>query len=258
MRGLVLVDRVCLDRWIAYPLLEDPAAGPALAPAVDAGPAWGIEGLARHVGPFVGQVTRAMGEPSAHMFTSTAPEVLSHPTSIAAMDDMLGPVDDRTRMGRPDDLRALVDLYAAYEYQRIPTRWRLRGHLKTVLARLPVVVAEQDGRIVGAMRGEAMSGRTLVWDDATVLPEYRGRKLSLAMNRRALDVTIQLGRGSAGTIQPTNPIRMPRDLPEWIDFDPDGLVALFQRLSQPVRFRGQNRLRQIAETVEGRRRRRPW
>jgi GNAT superfamily N-acetyltransferase len=243
---------------MAYPLLEDPAAGGALAAVIDNGPAWAVEGLARHVGPVVSRLTRAEGVPSARMFSfSPNPQVLNQSAVTAMLDDMFGPVDDRTRIAGSNDLNALVDLYGGYEYQRIPTRRRLRVHLAGVLARLPVVVAEHNGQLVGAMRGEAMSEHTIVWDDSTVLPEYRGQKLSLAMMRRAMEVTIRLGRGAAGTVQPSNPIRIPRDLPEWLGFDPDGLIALFQRLRPPVRFRGQNRLRQIAEAVEGRRRPRP-
>jgi hypothetical protein len=192
----------------------------------------------------------------AQTFVHMEHHVISEPGMTTLLDEQLGPVDDRTRLARPSDLGALVDLYEAYEYQRIPTRRRLRTKLARVLDRLPVIVIERDGKLIGAMRGEAMSARTILWDDSTILPEYRDQGLWLTIARRGLQTAIDLDRGSAGILQPTNRLQIPEELPEWWDYQPGELKSVFIRLTPPVHFRGQNRLRRLVEAVEGRRRQR--
>src|SRR5207237_8159781 len=56
--GMMLLDRICFDRWIAHPLLEDVAAAEVLAPCIDSSPAWAAEGVSPHVLPFVGRLAR--------------------------------------------------------------------------------------------------------------------------------------------------------------------------------------------------------
>jgi hypothetical protein len=253
LAGLLLLDNYCLDRWVAHPLIEDAAAARVLAPIIDDSSSWGIEGMGRHVSAFEGLVTRAVGAPASRLFVLVHYEFFRQPGAAKFADDMLGPLDSRTRLAGHRDLSALVELYDGFEIQRIPTRRRLRAYLGRVLDRLPVIVAERDGKIVAATRGEAQSAYTMLWDDATVLPEYRGQKLNLAMIRRALDIAASMQLNSAGTMQPSNPTRIPTEVPGPTG-GPDRLTGMLQRLAMPPeRFHGQYRLRRLSETLEGRR-----
>src|SRR5437588_10185979 len=111
--------------------------------------------------------------------------------------------------------------------------------------------------MVGAMRADAMSPRTLMLGEITVLPEYRRRNLANGLCNLAVEVVREHGRGVAGSFRQDNPMPVEDYNPEWLQgFDPTARTWVFIPLGAPLWFRGQGRLRTAAEAVGGRRPRR--
>lgn len=181
--GVVLVTRLCFDRWYAKPLLLDDRAAPLVARAVDRSRARGLFGPEEHVGPLVPFLSRA-GRVRT-MPWAWVPPPLPPPESA---------LDPRTRLATRADFGALVDLYRTFDLDPVPPR-RVAGVLARVLDRHMIVVAEEQGRLVAAMRAETRSRRYLYWGGLTVRPESRNRSLARAVILRTHAVSRDCGLG---------------------------------------------------------------
>lgn len=235
--GLVLLIRVCLDRWSASPVVLDQTAARALAACVDRSVAWEVVGPASHVGPLVPHLRRARA-------------VLEMPLVGAATPvEPLEPVDERTRLATLADLGDLLSLYAGYELDLVPTRRRLRRFLIEALQQRPLVVAEAGGRIVGAARCDGLTRRYAFWSGLTVLPEHRGGGLSWAIAMRAMEISAGRGLAVQAAIFPTNPWRVADKAAGREEYSEHAWLEV--PLRAPRRFRGQARLRRLVERLEG-------
>jgi GNAT superfamily N-acetyltransferase len=239
--GLVVTTRICPGRWYASPFLADPAAAPALAAWIDRGPAWVVEGTAPHVLPLVDGITRARPPASVPFHGAAEP--------VPAFIDP----DSRTRRAGPGDLDALVELYDGFKLDPIPTRLRWKAFLRHKLATEPVVVAEVDGRLVGAMRLDWASRRFAFWWGLMVRPEYRGLGLGNAVMARGMEIAEALDLRMCGTIGPTNPMTIVGSA-NWAEtvaedrhWQQDWVVLWLQ---PPQQFRGHHKVRRAWERAE--------
>jgi len=176
LAGLVLLERLDVDRWVARPLLADPAAGAVAAARIAQSPAWAVLGTAPHVDPVVEHLDRVS-------------RVQRRP--FTAVDDpiRLGPPDPRSRLASPADLPALVDLYEGYDTELWPTRTRVRRFLADTLESTFVVVAAEGRSLLGAYLCDARSRATLLWTGLVVVPEARHRGVRRALVDQALALT---------------------------------------------------------------------
>jgi hypothetical protein len=240
--GVLVLWRMCRDRWRAMVWLFDPSGAEPLGKQLDRSPAHAVIGLHDHVGPVLEHTSRTR-------LVQELPLWAGRPMDT---DEMLA--DERARLATPEDLEALVEVYRTYELDPFPTVPRLRGYLREMLAMgRPIVVVEQDGRVVGAIRCDARTERWLFWNAAGVLPEYRGRGLSWSMTWRLVAVTKELGRGIVTSRAPTNPVPRTRvitpEVLERADFVEDILIEA--HLKRRVRVRGMGKLVKLLERIEG-------
>ena len=239
--GVVVVARLCRDRWYATPAVVDVAAGPLLASAVDASPAWEVTGGAAHVAALAPHLRRTRSSVEVDL-------VGAGPMSGDFLEQ-----DPRCRQAGMADVDALVEVYAGFELEETPTRPRLRAFLARTLRHRPVVVLEEDGRIAAAIRCEFRSDRFDLWSGMTILPAFRGRKLYGPINNLASALTLGSGRGTCGTIAATNRMS-PEGHPQAVNH----LDAIFRRpwavvrLQSPAQWPGARRARALVERVEGR------
>ncbi len=159
--AVVLVGRLCRDWWFAKPLLLREDAAQPLARIIDRSPARGVLGPAEHVGPLISHLRRAKRTRSVPWAWVRPP--LPRP-EVA--------LDPRTRPATIADLDALVELYRSFSLDPIPQR-QLAGVLARIFDSGMVVVGEEEGRLVAAMRAETRSRQYLYWGGLTVLPESR-------------------------------------------------------------------------------------
>ena len=242
--GLVVLSRVCLDRWSALPVVLDGAAARPLAAWVDRSAAWEVVGGTSDVAPLVAHLRRRAGATIEMPLVGASTPV-----------DPLEPVDRRTRLATVGDLDALVSLYARYELDLVPTRRRLRTFLADALTHRPVVVAEAGGQIVGAARCDGRSRRFAFWSGLTVAPEHRGERLSWAIAMRAMEVSAAAGLAVQAAIFPSNPWRVADKATGREEYSEHAWLEV--PLRPPLRFRGQARLRRLTERLEGPLERRP-
>lgn len=194
----LVINRRCRGRWNALPVLAepDPDVAALVAAEVDRSPAGSVVGGGAHVTPLLAQLRRP----------ARATTVPFHGSNIPP-PDVDGVRDDRMRLATMDDLDALVTLYTDFEQQDIPTKPRLRRFLAAALRDLPVVVAEIDGRIVGALRCDWLTDDYAFWWAQTVRPEYRGLGLGNALLFSAMAHSGAQGLKVCGVVGATNPIR---------------------------------------------------
>jgi hypothetical protein len=243
--GALVLSRMCMDRWLAFPLVLDESALPAIAAKLGRSPAFVVFGLDGDVDPVVGRVRRAAHGPVLEM-------VAYGPTDT---QDVGVPADERTRLGTAGDLNALVELYAGYELDLWPSMRRLRAGLRRDLARGWVIVAEVDGHMAAAYRVEAGTHRFHHWSHMSVLPEFRGHKLGAELAIAAGWHTEGTGRAYSSARHPTNPSPPRRDQDSWGGLEPWYGTLRMVRLRR--RVPAINRLRRLIELAEGARRRRP-
>lgn len=239
--GAVVIAERCRGRRYATPVVLDPVAAPALASIVDRSAAWDLGGGSTHVEPLVPHLARAR-PPIQSAFWSTRV-----PLGLAELDP-------RCREAGPQDLPALVELYSGYEMDWIPTGPRLRAFLKATLEHRPVLVAEDDGRIVAALRCESRSRTHDIWAGLTVLPSHRRQGLAYALIHGGGLVSAAADRVLCGVLAMTNPIatdvtKIPT-APQWLDTVK--LRWTVAHLQSPRRFPGHRRLRRAYERFEGR------
>ncbi len=142
-----LVTRRCPDRWHATVVLDEPDAAPVVAAAIDDSPAWSVVGATAHVAPLLAHLRRRPLAVGTVQFHGTSP-----PTTQRS------DLDPRVRLATATDLEPLVQLYSTFEQQDIPTRPRLRRFLRAAIDAVPIMVADVDGRVVGAMRLDGRGG----------------------------------------------------------------------------------------------------
>lgn len=240
--GAVVLSQRCRGRWEASPVLLDEAGGATAAHVIDRSKAWEVGGAAVHMDAVVPHLRRNRRRPAqeAPLFAGTAPLELI-------------PEEPRCRLGRLEDLDALVEVYGEYEMERVPTIPRLRRFLRRQLERQGVLVTELDGRIVGAYICAYRAAGHDMWADLTVLPSARGHGLARALATAGSRMSVQRGQLVCGVQAPSNPMtphRLPADVlrtEAWVQ----------QSLESPRRFPGHRRLRRLMERMEGGIRRRP-
>lgn len=178
-------------------LCFDPAAAPTVAALLVASPARRMAGAATHLDPVAALLP--------------AGRELRMPLSVVAEADLepLAEPDPRARLAAPADLEALDALYDRFELEVLPAGPRRRRVLAELVARRRIVVVEEGGLLVGAMRCELRTGRHDWWSGYTVLPECRRRGIGRALEREAQGVSFSLGHRMAGATAPTNPIPYP-------------------------------------------------
>ena len=241
----VVVTRRCPDRWHATVVVDEPRAAPLVAAAVDASPAWSVIGATEFVAPLLSHLHRQpVGVDTVPFHGSDVPT------------SGLVELDPRVRLATEHDLNALVALYATFEQQDIPTRPRLRRFLRAALADLPIMVAEVEGRLVGAMRLDWPSRAYAFWWAQTVLPEYRGLGIGNGLMFNAMDYSGERGLRMSGTVGQTNPIKVMKG-EGWRPYRPydehhlqgEWMTA---RLGPPRRAAAWRALRRGWETLQGR------
>ncbi len=179
---------------------------------------------------------------------------LAEPPPESSIDQ---PLDTRVRLASDSDLEELFALYERFELDPFPTRVRVRRYLKEAFRRGPVVVATENGRIVGAIRVDARSPRYLLWGGLTVHPEYRRRGIGNDLVAACRAVTKVMGLGVCGVRAATNPMSF-RQFRSGIESGAiTGGIWAEIPLRPPIRFRGQGKLRKAIERLEGHPRRPP-
>jgi N-acetylglutamate synthase-like GNAT family acetyltransferase len=247
--AVLVVDRICFDRWLAWPVLFDLRAAPVVAELVDASRAWLLEGVAAHVEPCVEFLTRIRGEPEFDPFFEG---------SVLVDQADRANVDKRTRVAEPADLDRVLDLYREWELAIIPTVPRLRRHLRDRIEHGPMIVLEIRGRVVAATYVGARSDRFLVWTGLTVEPEYRGRGVGARLFPLGALITKRAGCQAAMVWSTTNEMRVkPRRVERMIGDYEIAEWAIVNLGAPKRRFRGERRARALIERLEGPVRRRP-
>jgi GNAT superfamily N-acetyltransferase len=256
----VTVAELCRDRWYASVMLYDERAASLVVDVIEGTPAWEISGGPDHVQPLLPHITRP-GAVSGWPWAVIPDLAMEVPPEIEAL---IPPRDPRCRLATQDDLDALVDLYATYELEPIPTRRRLRTYLERSVPHRPMLVSEVDGNIAGAYRVDFMSSRFAYWSSMTVLPEYRRQHLGSGLSLEAMYVTRdELERGIITTVVASNPMLLRPSTERtktWRAFrDEQGFGKgdwVKARLAPPERFPGHHFARRAFEKVGGSMRRR--
>lgn len=247
--GVLVVHRLLRDRWFAEPLLlDDGAAAPALAGVVDRSPAAYLQGTRRNAGPVLDAARRG-GRVTEMEFTAVR-------ARKAAMEQIPPQVpEDASRLASPADLDALVELYRHYELDFATTVPRLRASLRAALAARRVLLVEQEGRIAGAYRADAMTRRYAFWSGMTVDPDFRGRGLGADLGLRSGAWTTYAGLGIIATRHPSNPVppASPEGTAPLLEGSPLELLSdVWVQARLRPRLRGLGRVHHALERVEGR------
>lgn len=146
--------------------------------------------------------------------------------------------DERVRLAQRGDLAALVGLYRGFELASETTVWQVRGTLRRVLRHHHMLVAEEDGRMVGALVVSGPTTRYFVADALTVLPEQRSRGIGWTLGARAQLMANDRGVGITAAIASSNAMSFAD-----ADLGPESWAAV--GLHAPHRFRGQGKLRRL-------------
>ena len=248
--GVGVATRECLDVWDATPLVLEAGAAEPLARWLDAGPARTVVGLAGDVDPIAPHLRRARSVGRMPWYAVHAPVPELPP-------ELLPRADERPRLATVHDVRGLARVYEAYELDAIPTMLQLRRNLRRSIRRgLVVLAVEEAGRIVAASRVGVRTPGYTFWTDSTVLPSHRRRGYWWLLTVGAREVCADLGVGFIGTAAPTS--SLPNEVFRQVVSDMGGTAGEFVtvRMSTPLRFRGQGRLRRLLRAIGGRRTRR--
>jgi N-acetylglutamate synthase-like GNAT family acetyltransferase len=235
--GIVYVVRRAFDLWAANVLLLDPRASAVAARIVDRSKAISLNGLSHDVATVLPLLKRLH-------FANNLPFVVSpYP------HDVVDAPTDGTRVGTMADLDALVDLYRDYEYGYEVTIGQLRTTLRHVLRDQSCVVAESEGRVVGATLIVGRTSRYCIVDALTVHPSVRQSGVTWRIGARSQAVLNDYGLSAIAFLAPSNPIV----IESFIQDD----AWLTSRLYPRRRFPGHNRLRTILYRTRARRHRTP-
>ena len=227
--GAVVVYSPCLARWQVYSAMDDDGAAEAIAAVVQRCPAVHYAGAAEHIVPVLPHIARLHSARTATFVSS------SFPPPPPPNDT---PLDERTRFAVPGDLDGIVAVFETFGIGIERTKWQLRSAIKRTLSRLPVVVFELDGRIVGAFAFTGITRHWIVADQVVVHPDARGRGVSWRLSVRAMQVNLERGLPLCGIRYPTNPMTIDR-----YEVAADGWV--YAGMYEQSRFRGHARLREL-------------
>jgi N-acetylglutamate synthase-like GNAT family acetyltransferase len=222
------VRHATFDRWYARALVLDPAAAPTVAALIDAGPARSLTGCGTDISPLVDHLRRRLG-------VYAMPWVVApYPVSVTDRSEW----DPRIRQAGRRDRRALVELYDGFELASDDTRWQVRRSLRTIMRSHRVYVAEQDGRMVGAIMAAGPTDHFVAADGLTVLPEYRSQGLGWTLAARVQRLANEHGVGATAAVAATNPMTFGE-----ANLGRDWWMTVTLRPHR--RFRGQTRLRRL-------------
>jgi GNAT superfamily N-acetyltransferase len=237
--GLLISVRYCLDRWYATLLVDDLSCAREIADVLDRSNVWSVVGPADGVEAVLAHSRRARG--SVRLWFYAIPP--QPPEPAAAGFDPNPSV--AVRMARPDDVDALVQLYAFDEHNGAVPKRRLRH---VVAGRVPyTLVAEEGGRILGAM-AIPDGGAYRLFDVLIVDPAARGKGIGLALLIAAGTEAVVAGRGVCGLRAMSNGLRVSHDDVLAIG---DATLWAAADLRPPTKFRGQGRLRKLVERLDG-------
>jgi len=238
--GAVSFIRAARDLWYAAPFLRDERAARTVAAQIDASSAWAVVGTLDDVGPLFPLLERRKRDPGVNGFFS-GPAPLPDP----------GRGDPRIRHARHADFEELLQLFLRYELDPLPTVPRVKRFLEECLARGPLPVAIDQGRIVGAVRMDARSRHYVLWGGQTVLPSHRDRGLGAGLMLAAIETSRQLGLGACGVRADTNPMSF-RQLEPGTELGVlSGAIWVELPLLEPRRFRGHGKIRRLTWRLEG-------
>lgn len=236
--GVVVVARLCSDRWYASPLLFDEAGAPALAAIVERSRARELGGPTEHVAALLPHVPRAM-QPGRLPFIVSTEE--HSPSEIET--------DPRVRFATSADLDQLVSVYSEFELLRIPTRPRLRRYLERTLRDRIVMVIEVDGAMASASLLEFRASAWDMWSSTTILPAYRGTGLYFSIFNAELKLTRETGRRNCFTLSRLNKVPLDRQIGQ---LGPATLVREWTTAPlRPRRLPGEKLARAVIARVEG-------
>jgi N-acetylglutamate synthase-like GNAT family acetyltransferase len=241
--AVLVVDRLCFDRWFAWPVLFDAEAAAVVAELVDSSRAWAAEGAEADVVPLIPSLRRGAREAVLlPFFEGTRLVDEATPDSV----------DHRTRIATRSDLDRLVDLYRGWELGMVPTVPRLRRYLRVQIGRGPVIVLEERGRLLAAAYAEARSERYMSWTGLTVHPEHRGRGLGPALFALAALIAKQSGLQVCTVWSRSNEVRIkPRRVTRMVGGYEIGTWAHLALGPPRKRVRGEFRARALLERLEG-------
>lgn len=231
LAAALVIAQPCPTRWYAAPFffgepVEEVAR--AVAGVIDGSSAWNVTGPAPYAMPVYPHLRRRRYAVDV-LFLHQEPPL-----------QQLQEADPESRLARPEDIDGVVDLYNGFEHIAfVPTVKWLRQMFERLIARDRVVVIEQDGRIAGGVYLDKLTRRYAYWTGLTVHPDFRGRGLSWKVIARANEITIPMGVGYMGVINPTNPMKLKEREPWSTERD----RWVWARLQAPHRYPGHWRLR---------------
>jgi GNAT superfamily N-acetyltransferase len=237
--GVLVSVRYCLDRWYATLLVDDLSCAREIADVLDRSNVWSVVGPADGVEAVLAHSRRARG--SVRLWFYAIPPQPPEP-AVAGFDP--NPTV-AVRMARPEDVDALVQLYALDEHNGAVPKRRLRH---VVTGRIPyTLVAEEGGRILGAMAiPDGVAYR--LFDVLIVDPAARGKGIGMALLIAAGTEAVVAGRGVCGLRAMSNGLRVSHD--EVLGLG-DATVWAAADLRPPTKFRGQGRVRKLFERLDG-------
>jgi hypothetical protein len=191
--GALVLDRLAVTQWAALPLVSDPRCAPVIARLVDRSWAAAVDGTSRHVDPVLAHLRRAKGGGRAPFYGIPPDEAF-----------LPGEADERCRAATPADIPAILDLFDAYPFERLPSRRSRRRALEAVMAERMGVVVEADGAVVGAMLTDAHGREWMNASDGMVDDAHRGQGFSWAFVNRMMTQTMLVGLGLTGSQHRTN------------------------------------------------------
>ena len=192
--GSVVATRVCFDRWTIQSHLRDTAAAAVVAAVVDRSPGLILAGASDDVWDVARHVARRGDVDGVPWLVS------AHPHAF------VGEPDGRTRVATPEDLDALVALYAQFELGLAPTTWQLRAWLRGMLRHHIVIVIEHESQIVGAVSISSRTRRFVSIDSLVVAPSCRASGLSWSLLARAQAIVNAMGLDGTAAVAPSNPM----------------------------------------------------
>jgi N-acetylglutamate synthase-like GNAT family acetyltransferase len=234
LAGVLVLTRMCFDRWSAVAYLRDPIAAAPIARLLDRSVAWSVGGAAADIQPLLPYLRRARR-------VLVAPWIVAdHPVA-----DLFGPPDEHTRVATALDLDQLVVLYSGYELSWPMTRWQLRQYVHRALDDHLVVVYETAGRIVGAVVIRGRTRRYAAMMDLTVHPDFRRSGISWELAKRMREIGRGMAIGGWAALAASNPMQLHDDRIRWGD---EHYYNVY--LGWPRRFKGQTRLRRLYGRVQ--------
>lgn len=244
--GAYVTVRYCRGRWNGVVLLDDPddrETLAALGAVVERSNACSVAGPAAGLRAVVAHVPRAR-RPMPVWFYALEPQ----PVDPALASVGLPGWDATVRPARPEDEATLFELYADYELNAGIPRRALRAVVRRRVAAGAVLVAEDQGRVVGAVAAVGDTGGYRIVDSLVVRSEARGRSVGTALFVAATRQAMALGLGVCAHRAPTNGMRVTHEQTTEVA----AAVESARCDLRPLRlFPGHRRLRRAFERLQG-------